>query len=278
MLSQNSLTDHFSLATVQPLDRTYILDWMFKFGGNSDPAQVIPGGSFLDATGVAADPAKVSAFTAIDTNYKLVNRFQVKMRVTIPLGGVPYFTVPPTILQGQNMQLIGTTVNPCGAAAGFLGFFPGQSGARNAFQVSSATGGAQFNNSMSIINDGSPDANAIEAFNTLAGLGTSAPVFWESIGSRITVTATSGTAPLVTVQPYPTYYVYVNGRQTSTYPEATDPHNQFQPNPYPFGTVSCARPLGVVPGGRCGDAVSAPDSTARIPPTFCITGSNGSCN
>jgi hypothetical protein len=278
-LSQNGLLDPISGIGLKTGDRTYILDWMFKFSGNTDPAQVIPGGAFLDATGVAADPAKVSAFTAINTNYKLVNRFQVKMRITMPLGGVPYFTVPPTILQGQSMQLIGTTVNPCGAIAGqFLGSFPGQSGARNAFQVSSATGGAQFNNSMSIINDGSPDANAIEAFNTLAGLETSAPVFWESIGSRITVTATSGTAPLVTVQPYPTYYVYVNGRQTSTYPEATDPHNQFQPSPYPFGTVSCTRLYGTVPGGRCGDAVSVSDSTARIPPAFCITGSNGSCN
>lgn len=275
VLSQNSLTDAFSSATVNTAARTFILDWMFKFGGNTDPAQAISGGSFLDATGVAADPAKVSSFTAISTNYKLVNRFQVKMRITTPPGGNPYFTVQPAVLQGQNMQLIGTTVNPCGAALGFLGFLPGQKGTRNAYQIIPPS-----NDSISKINDGSPDSNAIEAFNTLAGLSVASPVFWESIGSRITFSATGGTSPLVTVQPYHTYYVYVNGKQVSIYPEASDPHNQFQPNPYPFGTVPCPG-LGLlptVPGGRCGNAVLAPDPTARIPPVFCITGSNGSCN
>jgi len=292
-LSQNGLLDPISNIGLTPGDRIYILDWMFKFAGNADPAQ-IPGGAFLDSTGVAADPNKVSEFTGVRTNYKLVNRFQVKMRVTTPQSGAPYFTAAPTVLQGQNMQLIGTTVNPCGAVVGqFLGLFPGQSGPRNGLQVSSpATGAPQFNSSISIINDGSHDANAIEAFNTLASLGatapvlaalgTTAPVFWESIGSRITFSAAGGTTPItspqVTVQAYPTYYVYVNGKQTTTYPEASNPTSQFEPKPYPFGTVSCPRLFGIVPGGRCGDAVSQPDPTALIPPTFCITGSNGSCN
>jgi hypothetical protein len=286
-LSQNALLDPISGIGLKTGDRAYILDWMFKFGGNTDPAQVIPGGAFLDATGVAADPAKVSTFTAVNTNYKLVNRFQVKMRITIPLGGVPYFTVPPTILQGQSMQLIGTTVNPCGAAAGFLGFLPGQSGFRNGLQPTSPSGGAQFNSSVSIINDGSPDANAIEAFNTLSGLGVAPAVFWESIGSRITFTAAGGTSPVVNVQPYPTYYVYINGAQVSTTAQASNPINEFVSGnssgvmgPYPFGMVACPG-LGLlptVPGGRCGNAVLPPDPTARIPTVFCITGSNGSCN
>jgi hypothetical protein len=283
-LSLNGLLDPISGIPLTNGDRTYILDWLFKFSGNPDPA-LIPGGAFLDATGTAADPAKVSNFTATATNYKLVNRLQVKMRITTPLGGVPYFTVPPTILQGQGTQLIGTTLNPCGAITGqFLGLFPGQVGYRNGFQLQAPSGGAQYNSSIYVINDGSPDQNATEAFNTLAGGQTTSPAFWESIGSRITVSVNSGTTPSVIVQPYPTYYVYVNGSQKTTYPEASSPTGEFVAGsggingPYPFGIVSCTLPLGFVPGGRCGNATLPPDPTARIPSTFCITGSNGSCN
>jgi hypothetical protein len=208
------------------------------------------------------------------------------MRITTPQGGTPYFTVQPTVLQGQNMQLIGTTVNPCGAAMGFLALFPGQIGARNGFQIPPPSGGPP-NNSISIINDGSPDAGAIEAFNTLTGLDVAPAVFWESIGSRITFSAAGGTSALVTVQPYPTYYVYINGTQVSTTAQASNPINEFvsgnssgMMGPYPFGMVPCPGfgLLPTVPGGRCGNAVLAPDPTARIPTVFCITGSNGSCN
>jgi hypothetical protein len=121
------------------------------------------------------------------------------------------------------------------------------------------------------INDGSRDSGAVRAFNTLEGKDVSSPVFWENIGSNITFSPNGGTSPQLVLQPYPTYYEFHNGTFVTQYPEAALPLLNFNPNPYPSGTVPCqiTSPLDsqtrVTPGGRCGDQASAPDVSARTP-------------
>ena len=98
-------------------------------------------------------------------------------------------------------------------------------------------------------------------------IGVAQPKLWENIGSKISFWVQNGVAPVITVQPYPTYYAYRNGVQVNVYPQAATPAAHFYPNPYPFGTVPCPTPFGNVPGGRCGDAASPADASARVPPS-----------
>ena len=66
-------------------------------------------------------------------------------------------------------------------------------------------------------------------------------------------------------QDYPTYNIYANGKLINIDRQATNPEDNFRENPYPFGTVSCLRPGGTVPGGRCGDASSPPEPGVHTP-------------
>jgi hypothetical protein len=254
-LSENFTTPNF--ITLTAADRSYVLNWLFKFGSNTDPTTVIPGGDFRNSATSFTDDTKVANFTADPTQFKLFNRFQVKFRVA---GGA--FNGSPIVLHQQTG--IGTTHNPCGTVLGFLGLFPGQSGPANGPPQTTNVG----NTRVSQINDGSPDAGAIRAFDTLTGKdlppGTTA-VFWENIGTRISFSAGGGPTASVVVQPYPTYYEYHNGTLVNTTPQAASPLGNFQTNPYPFGTVSCLGVGGLTPGGRCGDASSPADSSARVP-------------
>jgi Glucodextranase, domain B/Carboxypeptidase regulatory-like domain len=258
-LSENFTSPNF--ITLTPADRSYVLNWLFKFAGNTDPSTVIAGGDFRNSATSFTDDNKVSTFLADPTNFKLFNRFQVKFRVS---GGT--FNGSPTVLRQQTG--IGTTHNPCGTVLGFLGLFPGQSGPANGPPQVTSPG----NDRVSLINDGSPDSGAIRAFDTLTGkdlpAGTTA-VFWENIGTRIGFTASGGPTASVVVQPYPTYYEYHNGTLVKTTPQAATPLGNFLTNPYPFGTVSCLGLGGLTPGGRCGDASSPADSSARVP-TFTL--------
>jgi len=257
-LSENFTTPNF--ITLTPTDRSYVLNWLFKFGSNADPTTVIPGGDFRDSAGPFTDEGKVSAFIGTATNYKLYNRFQIKYRVSSGGG----FNGAPTILHQETR--IGTTKNPCGTVLGFLGTFGGQTGPNNGPPPASPSGGGSR---VSMINDGSPDSGAIRAFNTLTGKDLppgSSPVFWENIGTKITFSVANGTAPGLVLQPYPTYYEYRNGTRVSTRPQAASPLGNFAPNPYPFGTVICIGLGGITPGGRCGDASSAAAGSARVPP------------
>jgi hypothetical protein len=77
------------------------------------------------------------------------------------------------------------------------------------------------------INDGSPDCDAVKAFNTLTGENVSNPVFWENIGTKITFWANGGPSPQLVLQPYPTYYEFRNGRLVNTYPQASTPRANF---------------------------------------------------
>jgi len=230
-------------------NRLYLLHWLFHFAGNSDPFSVIPGGDFRDPSDSHMSETELNSFVTTSTNYKLLNRFQVRY-----LQGDSGFKGTPFLI--QSLFAIGHTPDPLGVA----GVFPGQKGPND----------GKFDSTQQSIwqvNEGSPDVNAILMFNTLMGnavpLG---PTFWESIGSRIRFRYDNGTVPLVSVQVYPTYYEYRNGRFVGAYPQAPSPEGNFFLYPYPFGAVPCNQiPIPHLQG-RCGDAVSPEEITARIPP------------
>lgn len=244
------------------VDRDYILKWMFKWGSNKNPATKIPGGDFRDAQNTRIDEDEVNNFRDTRTNYKLFNRLQIKYR---PFGSG---FREPRVIKGFKTA-IGTTENPCHEFV-FLGFtivpglFPGQRGpADNKVLIDLSR--------VASINDGSPDDGAVRAFNTLTGKDLpegQTPVFWEDIGSQIKFKLDGSTSPEVIVQPYPTYFIYKNGRfAPPAIPQALTPLGNFQQDPYPFGKVHCSvlfGIFGVTPGGRCGDATN-PNSSARTP-------------
>lgn len=237
------------------LDREYILNWMFKYAPNPNPFTVIPGGDFREGDRISYD--KVSQFADSVTYYKLWNHFQIKFRAD-DRG----FKEPPTVLRAE--VRIGHTKNPCGTLAGFLDIFPGQAGPADGLRFSDY-------HHASLINDGSPDAGAVSAFNVLMSKDLPRrfpPVFWEDIGSKIEFWFDGGTSPVIVAQPYPTYFEYRNGRLVNQVPQAPVPRANFRQNPYPFGLVWCWHskvPPVFTPGGRCGDATLPADPTARTP-------------
>jgi len=253
-LSENFTTPNFQ--TLTGVDRDYILLWMFKYAGNANPGTVIAGGDFRDATDSHEVESEIQAFLGTPTNYKLFNRLQIRFLV-----GTNGFSGAPTILHAHTAT--GNTVNPCGAVAGFLGVFGSQTG------PSDQTGLVTGNNTRVVgINDGSPDAGAIRAFNTLMGKDLpvgQTPLFWENIGSKISLHYDGTSSGDIAVQPYPTYFVYVNGKPTTVIPQAWTPKAHFYMFPYPFGTVWCVGLGGTTPGGRCGDAASPAEPSAQIP-------------
>jgi hypothetical protein len=277
------------------LDLNYILLWLFTYGSNPNPTTVLSTlgtgrGDFLDPLTNFTSAAQVAAYTGTVTNFKLLNRLQIKF-----LSNGTGFTAAPTYLQQQ--VGVGTTINPCGAAVvpplpvsafppiftppvTVPALFPGQIGPNNGPPAIRIVTTANPNGiRVSQINDGSPDSGAIRAFDEISSAIAPTPVYWENIGSRITFTAGGPTATLA-VQAYPTYDVYTNGLLTARIPQAATPLGNFNAAPYPFGTVPCsigtivtlpgspffAPILGTIPGGRCGDASSPPDPTVRVPP------------
>jgi hypothetical protein len=241
-------------ATPGRRNRLYLLNWLFKFTANPDPRTITGPADFRDATDTHIDFEKLNSYTNVRTNYKLFNLFQV--RYLANEGG---FTVPPFVL--IQSWVIGTTMDPIMGAP-----TQGQSGPHNGDRQATAQ-------SIWAINEGSPPAAGILAFNTLMGNAVPRnPTFWENIGSRIKFSYDNGTEPIVTVQAYPTFYVYHNGRLVSINPQAPQPSDHFYRNPYPFGIVPCdgSTAFGSIPhphgGGRCGNAVAPEESSARIPP------------
>jgi len=107
-----------------PADRDHILYWMFKYAANADPSlpSVVPGGDFRDSSDTHIDESKVTAFNSTPTNFKLFSRLKIKY------FDVNWCSTPPTVLKGVGSNLIGTTVNPCGAFFPAPGQFPGQAG------------------------------------------------------------------------------------------------------------------------------------------------------
>ena len=279
------------------VDLNYILLWLFTYGSNSDPGVVLPAlgvtgrADFFDPATNFTSSAQVAAYLSSLESYKLFNRLQVKF-----LTNGTSFLAFPTVL--QQAVGVGTTTNPCGPATvpplivsvvppiftppvTVPALFPGQIGPKNgppAIVVVNAANPSGIR--ISQINDGSPDAGAIRAFDEISFIVTPPDtVYWENIGSQITFSPGGPTGSIVQ-QPYPTYNIYVNGVLTAIRPQAASPFGNFQAAPYPFGTVPCpfgtivslpgspffAPILGTIPGGRCGDASSPPDPTVRTPP------------
>lgn len=243
----------FPPAVLNESERQYILNWMFKYADNPDPFVVIGAQSFRDTYDEYINYSLVDDYKSDKTRYKLFNHFQVRFRAS---GGL--FT-EVVVLRADTV--VGDTPNPCGPVpGGFLAVLPGQAG-----PASGPPPVIHENHRINLINDGSPDAGAIRAFNTLMGKTVPYPVYWESIGDRIRFSVATLTDGAVTVQPYPTYYVFLNGRFVTVYTQAPEPDDHFYVNPYPFGIVPCERFWGITPGGRCGNAKDPRHPSARTP-------------
>jgi hypothetical protein len=209
-------------STVRPIvaaplsisDKVYILEWMFKYGGNSAPPN-----SF-------ADEATLETFDNTPTNYKLFNRLQIKYRINGSQFASPGAVI--TMSGTTNRNDIGATIDPV------LGQqWPGQKGPAN------LSGTTTANTTYHQINDGSPDSWAVSAFNTLMY-----SLKWNDIGSRIDegVPLDQGTPPItgytVETQVYPTYYIYERASDNGFYlmeviPQAATPVGNFNLDPYP---------------------------------------------
>lgn len=244
--------DPFLIGALSPVERQYILNWLFKYASNQDPTNILGPSGFQGGNGII-DYNKVQTFK--DNNkadFKLFSHFQVKY---YSVAGIPY----PQLINNSGTE-VGETIDPCFG----LVTIAGQKGA-----CDGATPWL-FGLSIGIINDGSPDASAVSVFNTLMGKNMQPPLFWESIGSQslfLTVGAPVPTAPSFIVQNYPTYSLFLNGAFAGIYQyQAAEPSDHFNLAPYPFGICPCPNLLyGTVPGGRCGDAVSPRDPSATIP-------------
>lgn len=234
---------------MMPLDREYIMRWGAVYAANS-----VPPSDFLDSGGLM-DERRLLSFRGNRSNYKLLSRFQIKYRVK---NGK--FTEQPIVR--NILATTGVTPNACKATEIPLS---GQAGPSNTDKQPLVLSDRAY-----IINDGSPNAKELRALNTLTGKDLPAntvPRFWENIGSRITFSVSDGSAPKIITQPYPTYFVYRNGRLSRS-DSCAQPHTlnpNLQTNPYPSGTVHCSCPGGITPGGRCGDASSSPSPGARKP-------------
>jgi hypothetical protein len=226
---------------------------MFKYAGNADPSTFIPGGDFRSDADTHMEESELLNFIAGATTYKLINRLQVKYLVTSSgFKGAPLLV--------QSLSVIGATTNPLAACPLLPNPAPGQPGPN--WRKLGETGSSIWQ-----VNEGSPEASAILAFNTLMGNAVpSDPKFWESIGSRIRFRFDNRTEPIVSVQVYPTYFEYRNGRYMRKYDQLADPQGVFRRNPYPFGAVPCTGIPFPHWEGRCGDATSPEDVTARVPP------------
>lgn len=238
--------DPLGLTPLTAAERTYLLNWMFKYGANTDPRLAIPGNDFRDPANTGTSNNEVANFLSTSTNYKLFNRLQIRYRL---IGS--NFNGTPVIL--QQSVAVGTTVDPLGVPPYVHEGQIGPSMTMNAPFVTA--------NRVSSIVDGSPVAAAVRAQNTLTGVGVPNPVFWENIGNKITFSASGSAGGLFTLPDiasanYPTHNVYVNGsfKLPMTIIQAPSPMGQFFARPYPFG-----------PGGRDGDGSSAPNGYARVP-------------
>jgi hypothetical protein len=262
------------------VDREYILNWLFKYGGNP-----IPPPDDFQTNGII-DYVKVEQYKSLETRYKLFNHFQVKFRVLPNNGWYDVFNGEPIRLARDFRDTeVGRTKDPVTGLE-----FKGQYGPQDLWKVSiySAAHGLPYE--VSLINDGSPDYRGINVTNELMGdprhLIEGAPRFWENIGSRIMYRALNVTQSTVFAQPYPTYWVYINGELSFVIPQAPKPADHFYSHSwdpatgtlkgsYPFGTQPSSGSGGTIPGGRNGDATTAPDATSRIPPSGVYYNGNG---
>lgn len=183
-------------------DRIYILNWLFKYAANYEPIpDTFPG------------PAALSIWSDTRTRYKLFNRAQMKYLVNgakLKLKELSHMK-----------QEVGVTNEPVYGIE-----TSGQYGTNNG-QVFTLGG-----DTVHVINDGSPDIPAVLAFDNLAQ-----PLKWNNIGSKIAFGVPYGASYDLKTQKYPTYYVYEDYVRifSKTVPQAPNPIDNFNLNPYPPG-------------------------------------------
>ena len=254
-----------------PKDRDYLLQWLFHFGqDNFAPTFGPPPSDFR--TSNVIDQQKVQQFFVQTTKYKVFAQLQIRYLVDLP---GQRFKEPPIFLRWPTA--VGETRNPCGFSPiipPFVDPIPAQTGpATTPLPVISPQ-----SKRVSLIVDGSPDAPAVRAFDTLMGVGVLESQFWENVGARITFQWNGGTSPELVYSPFPSFYVYRNGLQVSVIPQVPVKDHFYGPGDanypvYPFGTVVCptcpASSCAIffaIPDSRCGDAASPAHPSARIPP------------
>lgn len=245
-------------------DRIYILNWLFKYAANLPPSDNLNFGDFRDSSDNCIDYQKVAEFVAQPTNYKLFNHLQIKYRV-----GANGFNGAPIVLKQETG--VGTTHSPFPVLNPPLQnisaeLVPGQEGFSNMHKAVSLL------DCVELINDGSPDAHAVGAFDTLLGRNLPnghSPLLWEDIGSKIRFDWNGGTKPMLTpliFANFPTYWVYNNGKLLDVEPQAANPSDHFTANPYPFGLSALYTPAGASYFYNVGDANVAPPLDADVPP------------
>lgn len=315
-----------------PVERDYVLNWLFKYAFNPDPTSVLQNLHIRDwtnpnpPTSTRDDPnplpinttsdftcydgymdyLKYEAYIADGHRFKLLNRFQVKYRVSLTNPNI--FSAPPILLQHD--ARIGLTDDPTGVISGVESIleptlallssipevdlytaFPGLAATVEADANHTLTypqagpangliGPAPATTRISQSNDGSPDIPAIRAFNTLMAQHVAPPLFWQNIGSKITFQCGSATPLYQLPENYPTYYQYQNGVKTLNFVQAAKPAMHFYGNAYPFGSYPSygllpeifGGPLSFpdLPGGRNGIATTAGDDPSSPTPPYTV--------
>lgn len=200
---------------LNPSERTYILNWQFRFAGNDCSVGLCPPDSF------ANNAAVEDVLNNHRDEYKLFNRLQLKYRVD---SGNFKGGNPDAIL--RRAAGIGVTHDPLFGIA-----VSGVGGSINDVYA------VKNSNAAHHVNEGSPAKFAVSGFNTLGN-----PLKWNDIGSRIVEGVAQNTGKQVFVQVYPTYNTYTNGNQNDPQiPQAPEPIQNFNTTPFygssPSGTA-----------------------------------------
>jgi len=211
-------------------DKTYALNWMFKYAGN-----LAPPSAFTDSDGFFSQQTLDDFATETNhTRYKLINHYQAKYRI----GDDQKFK-PGTLVHLKHYVNIGYTKDPSryyevGGIIAWIGKWVNSYPADGAFP-----GTAGPNNSRNpvtketeskLCNEGRPDQKALDAFMQLTGkdqgqIWSSITFFSDPQHYSETTSSTTGQsltrAPKpqyfyqgrINTQLYPTYWMYINGKK-----------------------------------------------------------------
>lgn len=195
-------------------EKIYILNWMFKYAPNNPPPRSFSDDNALDS------------YRKTRTNYKLYNRLEIKYLVS----GSQFSTGPQRLRQDKD---VGVTIDP------ILGRkLEGRTGPADG--RTRITGNDTYHH----INDGTPEARAVSAFNVLMD-----PLKWNNIGSKLAQGVPLLAEGNTKNQMYPTYWIYNRFRDGGFYlieeprPQAPNPSDNFTPesssysNEHPTGSA-----------------------------------------